>query len=258
MRAVLFSTVVVFALLMGIAFADEVDATPATAEAPATDEAPPETNADGTVETPENPNFDMKRLKALCWDLDKTHRIQAAYKNHEGHEADILAKAAQIGHVMEDHMKEVEKRTHTDLNCADAKKILEHDAAKGFIDKLKGLVEESHELGITNQQMIANLKHMRGEFEFFGLVNDEVYTEIDDIVSDLEHLEKLYHDLKDDFNHVLNNEDCSKNFHNLIDTLNQLTGEKIPNWHHLDEGLHMLVQQCHEDPELHMEHENDL
>jgi hypothetical protein len=204
----------------------------------------------------ENPNYEaeLARLRVLCKTIKDDLADLFKAKHHHQQEQAIMAHAAALGEHLEQRHEEYQTQHHDEWTCKQARDALAHEKAQKFMNHFENWYNGKDVTpGISHQDSLRLISHLRDELLALRLVNDETEHEFRDIIDDMTHLEKWHLDLSKWYRELMTDADgqsCEAPFKEYMKVLHELHGEKVPEWFHLAEGVSMLLEQCKEDPNL--------
>jgi hypothetical protein len=193
-------------------------------------------------------NIDISELVQLCKDLKQKYGPFLTWRFQNHPEQRIMSKAGIIGKHLHKARFDHLKKDHEHWSCEEAKEVLEHSDAKQFVDYYHEFVQNAN--GKNIDQSIELLEQLRIDLLKSGLVSQHSIDEVDDAISDLQHLKKWYGPLKKNYDRVLSGKDCTGAYQEFMKELEDIVHDKAPQWEDLHRGIESLNRQCAEDEEI--------
>ena len=236
----------ILALCTAVAFAAAEDVTADGAHVDSIDEDVPIEN--------ENYERDLATLKGLCKVIKSEMSEVFRLKHHFQHESGLMANAADLGAHLDERHREWKTEHHKEWTCAQSREVMEHEKAKKFVDAFEQwYTGKDVKPAIPHERVVELVTRLHDDLDSIRLVNDETKAELNDIIADLNQLEKWHLAMRKSYDALVTDkadQACERHFVDFAEVLHQLHSEHVPEWHHVAEGTRLLLEQCEEDPTI--------
>jgi len=174
--------------------------------------------------------------------------LLAKVKAHQ--EANLFNSAGALSQDLENKMEQHKKVDHNHFNCHEAKDLFSMTSAKELMAVFRTIFDVPVK-GHTGETVVQLIREMQQELQNAGLLGYDSYNEFEEVLKDMEIMNKQYVTIKADFDAVMSeSRDCTTNFQNFMKEILDLTHEELPNWEHLEWGVEQLKEQCTPTEEL--------